>query len=148
MAETLALYYAKVLLVHPFEHTITTHLGGVWRQPPSVIFGPLKLMVAGIFVAPLAETFLHQWLIFSLAARTGLLPRRLGLTIIVSAVLFGAAHFYSAGYILSATCTGFILAAAFWAYGQNWRAYWMLVATHATINAVASSINLWHRARG
>jgi hypothetical protein len=146
VGETLGLYYTKELSLHWLDKFLTAHLGGIWYPTPAMKDRALPLAFALVIVAPLSETFLHQWLVFWAAAKMHLLPKHLMLTIAVSAVLFGAAHFYSAGYILSATGSGFVLAAAFWAYGQNWKAFWMLVTAHAIINGVATILTLSSRA--
>jgi hypothetical protein len=113
-------------------------VSGSWAAGPMQQAGASRIIFEGLLLAPLMESLVGQLLVFRMAAKFRLFPARPWLTIVLSSVIFGAMHFYSAGYILSATAVGLVLAAAFAFAGAGARAYWIIAVAHAFINAVAA----------
>lgn len=75
-----------------------------------------------VFVAPIFETLLWQWLIINQVyiSYNGKYKRQLG--ILLSSILFGLTHFYSFYYFLFATVAGVFLATSFCYFREktNW----------------------------
>lgn len=89
--------------------------------------------IFGVLLIPLLETLIHQTApIILLKKYTRLKP---GTIILVSAILFGAVHFYSVSYIFYAFLIGLILAYAYMIYlEKNASAFWVVAAIHSLRN--------------
>lgn len=84
-------------------------------------------------IGPLLETFIFQWGIIRLMQRSGWFAT--WAMVLVSAIFFGASHWYDMSYVFFATCLGLVLAYAFVACdGTSKNAYWCVVAIHALRN--------------
>ncbi|HEX7643700.1 MAG TPA: CPBP family intramembrane glutamic endopeptidase [Burkholderiaceae bacterium] len=118
--------------LHPHD---ALHATGGPRNMPAFAL-PARL-VLGSFIVPAFETAMFQWAPLRLLHNWLKLPR--WLAIAASALLFGAAHGYSSGYMVFTTLIGVVLA---WAYVardyDGGRAYLWIGAVHAMRNAVSA----------
>ncbi|MCL2414156.1 MAG: CPBP family glutamic-type intramembrane protease [Bacteroidales bacterium] len=102
-------------------------------------FSGLRLHVVLIMVAliaPLIETLLNQFLVIYLLLRFTRFP--LWIVICISALIFGALHFYSVFYVFYAFVGGIIYAVAFVACKQKggyFYAFWVVALIHGLFNA-------------
>ena len=98
--------------------------------------------IAGIFIAPLLETLIHQWFPIWLAIKV---THRPVVAVWFSTVLFGVGHLHAGVYGFVATIgVGFFLAVTF-LYARQFsykRAYWMTAAIHAALNGIALAVSL------
>ena len=95
-------------------------------------------------VAPPLETFLAQWLPIRGLRRIPLLRSRDGLLIVVSALVFGVMHHYSALAVIRAFVIGLLFAYAFVIYEHKEESpFWVVTAIHALRNMVSSVLFLF-----
>ncbi|HET6632443.1 MAG TPA: CPBP family intramembrane glutamic endopeptidase [Rhodanobacteraceae bacterium] len=124
-----ALSYAVVLPLAAFCVTFGLEAG------PKFPDGVVEMFFATCVLGPPLETFVHQWLPIRILQRFGC--RRSGTLVLVSAVGFGAAHWYSAYYIAAATLIGVVLGYAFLACDESGRSPFLTVSLiHAARNLV------------
>ena len=98
--------------------------------------GLVERVIVACLVAPLFETAVHQWGPHHLFHVHWKLP--LPWVLLLSAAFFGAAHFYSFGYIIFAFLIGLVLAYAFAVkHGSKHNPFWLVFWIHALRNAVA-----------
>jgi len=124
---------------------LADYLFGVWHPSPMTNASLGKMIIGGLILGPLLETWLGQWLIFRLAEKVGLLPQRAMPVIFVSTGLFGLMHNYSAGYIVRAFGVGFVLAGSFWLLGGKARAFKIVAGAHALLNSLAFLADVYQR---
>ena len=98
--------------------------------------------IAGIFIAPLLETLMHQWFPIWLSLKVTYRPV---VAVWFSTVLFGVGHLHAGVYGFVATIgVGFFLAVAF-LYARQFSfkcAYWTTAAIHAGVNSIALTVAL------
>jgi len=100
-------------------------------------FGMVGRLIVGSAITPLVETAIFQWAPIRLLHTWLTLPT--GLAVGVSAVLFGAAHAYSIGYVVFTFMIGLVLGYGFAARDYpGGRPYLLICIVHALRNAVAA----------
>lgn len=135
-----AIFVATALAANPLKPAIDA-VTGVWLVPPSETMTPATLFISAVLVAPLAETWLCQWLILDRLARTRWFVGRPRLVFVLSVLFFGAQHFSSLGYIVCTSVSGVVFAYAFLVTGKGWRGYWATALVHALWNYSVPIIN-------
>lgn len=110
---------------------------GKWITLPPFEFRRWHFVVLGLVVSPIVETFFFQFLIFKGASFVGALRRQPWWVVVLSAVIFGGQHFYSAGSIFISTFVGGVFAGGYLLAGAKRRAFWVVTAAHAIVNLVA-----------
>lgn len=110
---------------------------GKWITLPPFEFRRWHFVVLGLVVSPIVETFFFQFLIFKGASFVGALRRHPWWVVVLTAVIFGGQHFYSAGSIFISTFVGGVFAGGYLLAGAKRRAFWVVTAAHAIVNLVA-----------
>ena len=95
-------------------------------------------------VAPPLETLLAQWAPIRGLRRIPFLNSRDGILILISALVFGLLHTYSALAVIRAFVIGLVLAYAFVIYEyKEGSPFWVVTAIHALRNMVSSVLFLF-----
>lgn len=92
-------------------------------------------------LAPLIETLINQhWIIRFLSSRDCLKGKEVKIALI-SALIFGAGHFYSLAYILFGFVLGLLFAYAYIVYqDKKFSAYWIVFWIHCIRNFISFCI--------
>lgn len=116
------------------QHAVLHAEGGPANMPAFSLAGRLVL---GMIIVPPIETALFQWLPLRLLHTWLKLPG--GLAVLASAVLFGVAHGYNSGYVVSTFLIGLVLAWAFLVRDhEGGKAYLWVGVVHALRDAVSA----------
>lgn len=100
-------------------------------------FGMAGRLIVGSIIAPLVETAIFQWAPIRLLRTWLKLPAALAVG--VSAILFGAAHTYSIGYVVFTFFIGLVLAYGFAVRDYpGGKPYLLICIVHALRNAVSA----------
>lgn len=98
--------------------------------------GFIAQVLLSIIVAPLVETFLYQWLPYSVLHKMVKLNWRL--VVFISAMLFGLSHCYSVGYIISTFFMGAVFMLAFIELQNTGKSPFLIVCSaHSLRNLIA-----------
>lgn len=88
-----------------------------------------------VFIAPIAETFIYQYLAYKLLIRLEYFKRNQVLIILSSAFVFGLMHFYSIFYIVYAFIIGIILMYAYSVrISSSSHIFWEISLSHSILN--------------
>ena len=92
-----------------------------------------EMLILGVILVPLLETFLFQKLPYWLLVKSNYFAKHKYLIILITAPLFGLEHIYSLHYIIYATC---LVAIFMYAYILRIykRPFWTVFGIHATFN--------------
>ncbi|PKM68122.1 MAG: hypothetical protein CVU95_05630 [Firmicutes bacterium HGW-Firmicutes-2] len=129
--------YLVVIPVVLMGFFMNTHVGG-----PEFEDIPLVLMILIVVViGPIWETIVYQLLIIRQLKKRIFFKNRSSLTILVSALVFGAVHIYSIYYMFYAFIIGFLFAYTFVIYEEKKAsAFWVTMAIHGLRNGIAMLI--------
>jgi uncharacterized protein len=114
----------------------------VWRAFPDDI-DPFILFFLVVWVAPIIETWFCQYLPYYFLNKVKYLRERPYLMLLLSALFFGAGHYYSLFYIIYGFLAGFILM-----YGYMVRiktdknTFYLIAITHSLVNLGGFIISL------
>lgn len=126
-----------------FTFTITAPIEFGWiqdiefRPAPLDLDMPIWMLVfTAVIAAPLYETLLFQMLPFFVLHRFATFRRNRWAIVLISAMIFGSLHYYSAMYIIATMIIGALM---MYGYIVKWRrnAYWNIVLFHALWNGIA-----------
>lgn len=111
-------------------------------------YSSLKIVfISAIIAAPLLETLVFQMGIINLFSLIEKIKNNKLLLIFISALCFGAVHFYSILYIIRAFISGIFLAYCFIVYEDKGRSgYWVTVITHSLMNLVSVIFSIMYYA--
>ncbi|MCF8018512.1 MAG: CPBP family intramembrane metalloprotease [Vallitaleaceae bacterium] len=129
--------YLVVIPVVLMGFLMNIHVGG-----PEFEDIPLALMILIVVViAPIWETLVYQLLIIRQLKKLIFFKRRSSLTILISALVFGAVHIYSIYYMFYAFIIGLLFAYTFVIYeDKKASAFWVTMAIHGLKNGIAMLI--------
>lgn len=97
-----------------------------------------KLFVTILLVAPVLETYFNQHLIFKIMQYWSATKKKYGLYIILSSLIFGILHTYSAKYVVYAFTVGLTLSYIYFFYCKNpKKAFWSTALVHFLRNSLA-----------
>ena len=97
--------------------------------------------ITGIIISPVVETLIFQWFIYKVFKRFKFFRNQVRYIILVSAFLFGMAHFYHLYYMIGTFFSGIIYMSVYISKVSNKKlAYWLAVLTHSLSNAIALSL--------
>ncbi len=100
----------------------------------------LEEIIAVVFVAPLVETYLIQYLIITTILKYS--RQNTLLALFISALVFGLSHYYSIPYIVKTFFAGISFGTLFLSQKPNYnRAFIYVLITHASYNLFASIMN-------
>jgi membrane protease YdiL (CAAX protease family) len=120
---------AVVESVFNLIHINTNHIA----SPSVKNSGFIKIIIEGIVIAPLLETFIFQKLIFDFFHH----KIRIRFIILLSAAFFGLSHFYDLSYIINTFFIGIILAVAYALWnGKKITPFWTVVTIHLLHNFI------------
>ena len=108
-----------------------------WVPVPDIAdYGAGILFFLTVVFAPLFETLVFQTFFYFILSKIPYFRRHRGWIVLISAMVFGANHFYSLFYIVWA---GMVGALFMWGYiiRRYRKGFWLIVATHALINLIA-----------
>ena len=114
--------------------------GGDLKEPSLINEMPFVVRVFfGVILVPPLETAVAQW------APIMLCMRRFGMSAtasgLISAILFGLGHSFSAAYMLATFVVGLLFSYTFFlAIARKESPFWMVTAVHATRNAVTLAL--------
>ena len=108
----------------------------LFEEPPSLEkYGVILMLVLGVLIAPLLETFLFQKLPYVLLSRIKPIEKRKYIIVLVAVFLFGLEHLYSLQYMVYAIGVGVMLMYAYViSIGRN--PFWRVFAIHAIFNCI------------
>jgi hypothetical protein len=115
----------------------------VWFRFPGPDDGIIFLFILAVIIAPVAETFIGQYLPYYLLNKIKYFNERSYLILLSSALFFGLNHFYSLFYMIYGFFTGLILM-----YGYMVRiktdnkTFYLVAISHAFVNLSAFIINV------
>lgn len=130
---------AVAAVCYPIAGLIDEHFGK-WITLPSFEFRRWPFVVLALVICPLLETLFNQLLVFKVAYLSKRFRQHRWMVVVVSGLLFGSHHFYSAGYIFLTTCVGMVFAAGFLLSATYWRAFWVVSAARCAANLVGLAI--------
>ena len=137
---TLILAVAMGVVLFPIEYLFELGLIPDYQFRPEPIdmlkSDPWNLVFTSVIIAPLIETLLNQMLPWLVLKRFKTVRRHRVIAVVLSGLIFGVLHFYSASYILITTLMGMVM---MWAYIVKYRKnpYWNLVLFHAFWNGTS-----------
>lgn len=116
------------------------HLNFNDTSDPSVKhYGIFRIVIEGIIIAPIIETFLFQKIFFDFF--DGKIKIRF--IILISALCFGLSHFYNLGYIINTFFMGVILATAYTIWSdKKISPFWTVVTIHLLHNLIVFLIQI------
>ncbi|EJO5349297.1 CPBP family intramembrane metalloprotease [Clostridium botulinum] len=95
------------------------------------------LFISIAIIGPLWETLIYQMSIIKLFSLNKKIKNKKLLLIIISAIFFGAAHFYSILYIFYGFTMGLLLAYSYIVYEDKENSgYWVTAIIHSLINLI------------
>lgn len=130
------------LLITPIGILYTTNIGSV-GGPIENSVPNLEMLITGVIVAPIIESFIFQLGIIRVFQDL-LKIKNKKVIILISAIIFAAQHWYSPLYILLMILPGIIYAYTFIIYDdKGYHPYLMIVVIHALNNLATLSLSLF-----
>lgn len=97
-----------------------------------------NLFVLILIIAPILETYFSQHLVFKIMQHWSVTKKKYGIYIILSSLIFGVLHTYSASYVVYAFTVGLILSYTYYFYCKNpGIAFWSTALIHFLRNSIA-----------
>lgn len=98
----------------------------------------IKDLLLVAVIAPIAETFVFQYLVLRLTMYFTKQRKYYPIAIVVSSILFGLAHTYNVAYVFFAFFIGLVLAYMYYFYAKNpKRAFWSVALVHGIRNGLS-----------
>lgn len=95
--------------------------------------GIFKIILMGVFLAPIIETFIFQKLLFDFLSD----KIKVRFIILISALCFGFSHFYDLVYVINTFFIGIIFAIAYTLWKKrNITPFWIVVIIHLLHNLI------------
>lgn len=118
------------------------HLNIHFSSSPELSGEPIgSLVISNVIIVPVLETFIFQLCIYKLLRRFRLFKSHIRYIILVSAFLFGVAHYYHIFYMIRAFFVGIILMVVYVSKLDTEKlAFWLVALIHALDNLITISL--------
>ena len=126
----------KLLIAYLFSLVALEYLGKSILSDIPDLGTNTQRFITLVFLAPLVETYLFQYLFFEHLSRY----LKSSVIIFLSAIAFGLGHTYNSGYILYAFFSGLLYSVGYY-YRLNSHPYVMVFLIHSIYNLLALLLN-------
>lgn len=130
-----SLFFWSIISSYLIHKLIGVSLG---RQNTNSIISDFNSFIFIVFIVPIFETLIFQWLIIYQTYASYKRNYKRQLAILLSSVLFGLSHSYSFYYVLVTTFAGVLLASSFCHFRE--KTNWVSATIYVTIIHALSNL--------